>query len=303
MNHQRKLLAAAVAAVVGTGCASAPTSHPALSRAQASFDKANTTEVQEQAPVRLREAGQALDETRQAVSDRESDNLIEHQAYLAERRAEIAVQIAARKAAEAEIKTARGERDEVLIAAREAEARAAKRDAVEARNQAERQAQAAELARQAALREAEQARAALAKAQALQQQVAELQARQTERGLVLTLGDVLFDVDRATLRTGSERTMNKLADFLREYPERSVMIEGFTDSTGPDAYNQRLSEQRANAVREALLQRGIDVHRVRTRGFGESYPVASNSTAAGRQQNRRVEMIISHDGQGIAPRS
>jgi outer membrane protein OmpA-like peptidoglycan-associated protein len=110
---------------------------------------------------------------------------------------------------------------------------------------------------------------------------------------VLTLGDVLFDTGQATLKPGAATTVDRLAQFMRDYPERSVRIEGHTDSAGSDDTNQGLSERRAQAVREALLQRGLEAPRIGAVGYGEARPIADNETAAGRQQNRRVEIVVS----------
>jgi outer membrane protein OmpA-like peptidoglycan-associated protein len=149
-------------------------------------------------------------------------------------------------------------------------------------------------------KEAEQARK---RAEELAERVNELEAEQTQRGLVLTLGDVLFDFDKATLKSGGKRAASKLVEFLNEYPERSVMIEGFTDNIGSDEYNQQLSGRRAGAVRQALMNKGISASRIQIRGYGEEFPVASNDTEAGRQQNRRVEVIISDENGEIDERN
>ena len=124
-------------------------------------------------------------------------------------------------------------------------------------------------------------------------QMEAMQAEQTDRGMVLTLGDVLFDLNRAELKPAGETTVGRLADFMAEYENRRVRVEGYTDSTGAESYNQQLSERRAEAVREALMDRGINRARIEVQGFGEQYPVATNETSAGRQQNRRVEIVIS----------
>jgi OmpA-OmpF porin, OOP family len=136
----------------------------------------------------------------------------------------------------------------------------------------------------------------------LESQLAALQAQETDRGLVVTLGDILFDVDRAQLNPGGELQVARLADALHQMPERNVLIEGHTDSTGSDAYNEDLSQRRANAVEDLLIIQGIEPTRVVTRGYGESMPVATNDTAAGRQQNRRVEVVILDPGEVAAPR-
>jgi outer membrane protein OmpA-like peptidoglycan-associated protein len=110
------------------------------------------------------------------------------------------------------------------------------------------------------------------------------------------LGDVLFETGRADLKSGSRQTLDKLTAFLQAYPKRNVQIEGFTDSVGGDDYNQSLSERRADSVRDALTSMGIANDRILTKGLGKSSPVGDNATAQGRQQNRRVEVLILDEG-------
>jgi len=120
---------------------------------------------------------------------------------------------------------------------------------------------------------------------------------------VLTLGDVLFETGSSTLSSGAGRNMDRLVQFLTEHPDRLVQIDGFTDSIGTESYNQDLSQHRADAVRYQLVSRGINSSRIGTRGYGTSYPVASNSESSGRQLNRRVEVVIGSDnGTAIAAR-
>lgn len=126
------------------------------------------------------------------------------------------------------------------------------------------------------------------------------EAKPTPPDMVVTLGDLLFNVGSATLHAEAAPTIDRLAEFLRKHPQRKVSIEGYTDSTGSDKRNLSLSERRANAVRQALVKRGVVVERIRVRGYGPAYPVASNGNKAGRQQNRRVEVIIS-DAEGRIP--
>jgi outer membrane protein OmpA-like peptidoglycan-associated protein len=123
-------------------------------------------------------------------------------------------------------------------------------------------------------------------------ELAELNAKKSDRGMVLTLGDVLFEFDKAQLLPGANRTIDQLAAFLSEHTDRSVLIEGHTDSIGSESYNIELSQRRAEAVRNALLSRQIPFYRIVSKGYGKSYPVAGNDSEAGRQQNRRVEIII-----------
>jgi OmpA-OmpF porin, OOP family len=139
--------------------------------------------------------------------------------------------------------------------------------------------------------------------ESLQDELAALQAEQTARGLVVTLGDILFNVDEAELTPGGELQVARLADALRQMPDRNVLIEGHADSSGTDAYNLDLSQRRARTVESLLLVQGVDPTRLVTRGYGEGYPVASNAAAAGRQQNRRVEVVILEPGAPSVPRS
>jgi outer membrane protein OmpA-like peptidoglycan-associated protein len=147
-----------------------------------------------------------------------------------------------------------------------------------------------------------QTRAAQARAAQLEAQLSDLQAKKTERGLIITIGDVLFATDQATLTSAGMATVRKLADVLAQNPERTVLVEGFTDSTGTSTHNQGLSERRAAAVASALTGMGIGRERVAMRGYGEAYPVAPNDTAANRQLNRRVEIVLSNEGAAIPPR-
>lgn len=127
----------------------------------------------------------------------------------------------------------------------------------------------------------------------LNAQLSKLKAKRTSRGLVLTLGNVLFALNKATLKPGDMKSVDNLARFMKSYPKRNVMIEGYTDSTGSLQFNEKLSRERADAVRNALVNDGISPERIVTKGYGPEYPVASNKTASGRQENRRVEVVIS----------
>lgn len=130
-----------------------------------------------------------------------------------------------------------------------------------------------------------------------------LKAKKTERGEVVTFGDVLFDTGKANLKYGSQRNFQQLAQYLSDNPERKVRIEGFTDDVGSDAFNQRLSERRADAVASALKQMGIGGDRLLTTGYGKQYPIADNSDARSRQLNRRVEVIISYGASVVGTRN
>jgi outer membrane protein OmpA-like peptidoglycan-associated protein len=133
------------------------------------------------------------------------------------------------------------------------------------------------------------------RARLLQQFNAILATRDTARGLVVNLSDVLFDTGKYTLRPMAREKLAKISGIILVYPDLRLAIEGNTDSVGGDAMNQELSEQRAGAVRDYLAMQNIPLTSMTSRGFGRTQPVASNDTKEGRQQNRRVEMIVSGD--------
>ncbi len=304
----------AAAALLLAACATAPARNATLDAARTSYERAVAdSQVARSAPIELRKAQQALQQAESALRAGEDEGAVEHYAYLAKQRTEVALQAAKVAQAEQAVADASVRRDRILIDARTRDADTQRVIAEKARMEAEAQRNQAEVARtqadtarklaeqRLAAAQASQANAAAsqasaaaagARAQTLEAQLEQLKAKQTERGMVLTLGDVLFDTGRAELNPGAARTLDQLATFMRENPERTVEIEGYTDSMGSEQMNRVLSERRANAVKIALMDRGLASNRISARGFGESNPVASNSSAAGRQQNRRVEVII-----------
>jgi OOP family OmpA-OmpF porin len=136
----------------------------------------------------------------------------------------------------------------------------------------------------------------------LQRQLSDLQTQDTARGLMITLGDVLFETDKAGLKPGAQQRLYELVRFLLAHPDRKVVVEGHTDSRGSESYNLDLSQRRAESVRAFLTRSGVDSGRISAQGYGESYPVASNETSAGRLQNRRVEIYLPTSGQESAGR-
>jgi outer membrane protein OmpA-like peptidoglycan-associated protein len=301
-----------------TACAPTATTNPALDEARAAFQaaQANPTVVRS-APLELKQAEMQLTKADELFQQKEDLAVVEHHAYLSKQYSAIAQEIGNQKIAEAAIAQASEERNRVLLEARTAEATMARQQAeaekaaaMKAMEELEAQRQAALLAGQDAEAQrlaAEQAmleaRTAQEKAEQLARELADLQAVKAERGMVVTLGAVVFDFDKAALKPAGLVAVDKLAAFMNKYPERRVMVEGFTDSVGSEQYNLRLSERRANAVREALVARGIEANRIETRGYGKAFPVATNATAAGRQLNRRVEIIISDETGKIPPRT
>lgn len=293
------LVSAAI--LLAIGCATAPVHNQALERARSAYETAmKTPGVESNAPVALYDAKGALEKAEKATGDVRE---MEHLAYLAERKAQLALLIAEGKASETEISQLSRSKDKILIKAREEESDAARAEAERRAREAEEKAMEADLARrhsEAMMQEAEQARIkaeqALAEKKELEKELADLQAEMTDRGAVVTLGNILFEVNRSRLLQGGLMKIDKLAGFLQKYPKRDLLIEGHTDSRGGDAYNLGLSQQRANSVFSALMERGVDSERMMTKGYGEQYPVAGNDTDAGRQQNRRVEVIILDEG-------
>lgn len=236
---------------------------------------------------------------------------IDQPAYLAAQYARLAEARASAKADDARVAAGQAERDQIMLAARTREvqnakmqANAAKMATNEALNERDLAAMQAAQANQQAALASQEASQANQEASRLQAELDALKAKPTPRGLVMTLGDVLFDTGRAELNPGAGRKLDQLAQFLSEHPDRRVQIDGFTDSVGTDSYNQDLSRRRADAVKMALTVRGIDASRISTQGYGKSYPVADNNDSGGRQLNRRVEVVIGGDnGSPISPRS
>ena len=292
-----------ISAVLLAACSSMPASTPTLDQARSDFVAANNNpQVSTYAPLEFKLASEALEQANAAAVKRQSLDKIDQLAYLAKQKIAIARQIASQKAAEADIANAGRDRDRLQLEARTNEANRAKADAERARIDAQAaQAQATD-AQRVALNAEAQTREAQAKAAQLEAQMADLQATKTERGMIITIGDVLFGTDQARLTPDGVNTVRKLADVLIQNPTRTVLVEGFTDSTGSAAHNQELSERRAAAVAAALTGMSIARARVAMRGYGQSYPVAGNDSAGNRQLNRRVEIVLSNEGATIAPR-
>ncbi len=284
-------------------CSSTPTTTSQLDQARSDFVAAQSNPaVAANAPLEFKAASDALDAANTAAAKRESLNDIDKLAYIAKQKIATAQEAAKAKQAESDVANAARQRDEIRLQARTAEANSARVAADRAKSQAEQAKADADAARAQADMAANSAREESAKNAALQQQLADLQAKQTERGLIITLNDVLFNVDRAELSAEGMRTAQKLADVLMQEPQSVVLVEGFTDSTGTPAHNLDLSQRRAESVRNALIGLGVPANKIATRGYGEAYPVASNTDAGSRQLNRRVEIVLSQNGAPIANR-
>ncbi|MBU1435963.1 MAG: OmpA family protein [Gammaproteobacteria bacterium] len=282
-----------------SGCASQqPTPAGAIQARQQLSKLQASAELAELAPVAIRQADEAVQAAERPTKDQA---LSTHLIFVADRKVNIAWAQAQDKFGQDQRKLLADARDSARLDSRTREADLARTDASIARNEAERarddalQARdAAEQARNDAALAQQQIDSANSQAADLQAQIVALNAKATERGLVVTLGDVLFDTAQSNLKASASSHLANLAAFLKTYPERGVIIEGHTDSVGNEDYNYGLSQRRADSVQGYLLGQGIAASRITTSGKGETLPIAGNDTASGRQQNRRVEVIISN---------
>lgn len=307
----RTWIAMAAAAAIASGCAlTPPAAKTSLDQAREAYRAAQADpHVAQLAPMELTQAGGALNRAEQLAAQGAEGEAIQHAAYMAMQEAQIARHRAMARAAEQELQQADAARNRVILEARARQAEAAREQAEKERAAALERASEAERAREQTAQQREQAMQAREQARKklgsdiarLRGELAQLRARETERGWVLGLGgEMLFDAGKSTLKPGAARAIERVARFMNEHPERDIAIEGFTDSTGSDATNQRLSEERAHAVRQALVANGVPANRIQARGHGEAFPIATNDTAAGRQLNRRVEIVIAPEAGGQA---
>ncbi len=282
MNNT-KLIAAISFALAMTACASAPQPNVALENARSAVRSAEADpNVATYAALDMHTARKELDaaEAAQAAHDEKG---IDQPAYLAAQTAHLAQLKASAKANDARVAAGKADRDQIQLNARTKEVGSALQKAADA---------------DAARDQATQQTAAV------QAELDALKAKPTDRGLVLTLGDVLFDTGKADLNPGASRNLDQLVVFLTDHPERRVEIDGYTDNVGTDSFNLDLSQRRADTVRSVLVNRGIDSTRIVTRGYGKDFGVASNVDSGGRQLNRRVEIVIGGvDGAPVAARS
>ncbi len=220
------------------------------------------------APVAIKEAEQAVVAAETPLED---PALGQHLVYVADRKVDIAAARAKSRWLEDQRDSLSEQREDARLDSRTREADAARMDAEQARFDT---------------------KAAYAQSDELQRQINDLNAKATERGLVVTLGDLLFSTGKSELKSNASEHLNKLAAFLEKYTDRNVVIEGHTDSVGGEANNYSLSQRRADAVKAYLLGKGISSGRIESSGKGEGIPVADNGSSSGRQQNRRVEVVI-----------
>jgi outer membrane protein OmpA-like peptidoglycan-associated protein len=267
----RVVLSVAIAAILAA-CSSAPPRNESLETARTAVPAVENSPRAGVAATDIANARKSLEAANRLAESKGKLADIEYEANNAVTSAQIANEKILTAQANEEAATGTAQRQAILIQARERESQ----------------------------RSADQADASALRADSLEAQLADLRLQKTERGLVLTLGDVLFDTGQATLKSGANETMDRLATALREKSGRKVTIEGHTDNVGSDASNQSLSERRAQAVQTALTQRGVTRSQITALGKGENFPIATNDSADGRQSNRRVELIFTEDQTRIA---
>lgn len=269
IKNRHKFIAGIFLFSLLVGCFGMPKKNKMLETARSAYAAAETNlQIAKSAPVELKKAADTLSLAKHLWRKKQDRVEIEHYAYLALKHVEIAQEIAKLNLSEDKINEAGKTRSTVVLALRTREAESAKNRATK-----------------------------------LATQLSDLQAKRTLRGIMITLGDVLFDTGRSKIRSAALHTISRLADFLAANPNRDILIEGFTDNVGSEISNRRLSEKRARAVRTALAQYGIDPNRLKFRGYGQSFPISSNDTTEGQQRNRRVEIIISDENGKIPART
>ncbi|WP_262966810.1 OmpA family protein [Methylobacter psychrophilus] len=262
MQKNRYFPLTLIAVAIISGCSTVP--NQSLLEARSNYNIARVNpQITNLAPLELKDANDTLNKAEYAFSEDENTETVNHLAYVAMQKINIAQETTELKTAELAVAEAGSNRATVRLDARTAE--------VDAAN--------AKIA-----------------------QLKALNAQQTERGMMITLGDVLFSTNKAQLKSGGIRNVQKLADFLNQYPQYKVSVEGHTDSRGSDEYNQELSYRRADAVQMALMNMSIASDRINKSGYGEGFPVASNSNSGGQQLNRRVEIILSDENGRITSR-
>lgn len=282
MTQNRIFAMSLIALATLAGCSSLPAKNALLDDARSDYQLAqNTPQTRDFASSEMKLADDALKQANAASERGDKPADVDHLAYLAKQRVAIAQETGRQKAAEKAVDNAEASRDKVRLAARTTEADTARRSADSARQDSD---------------------DAQARNRALEAELKALNAKQTPRGMVITVGDVLFDTDRSEIRSGGNRNLEQLVAFLKAYPMRKAAIEGFTDNTGSDSHNRALSGRRADAVLAALVDMGIASERLIARGYGEAFPVASNADATGRQMNRRVEIVLSDETGRVSSR-
>ena len=269
--NKRVVLSVAIAAIL-SACSAAPPRNESLETARSMVPQVEQSPRAGVAATDISNARKSLEAANRLAEAKGKRTDIEYEANNAVTSAQIASEKILTAQANEEIANGTAQRQAVLLQARERESQ----------------------------RSADQASASAQRVDSLEAQLADLKVQKTERGLVLTLGDVLFDTGQATLKSSAYATLDRLATALRDKSGRKVLIEGHTDNVGSDESNQGLSERRAQSVQSALMQRDVARSQITAMGKGENFPIASNDSVDGRQSNRRVELIFTEDQTRVA---
>ncbi|PKO92208.1 MAG: hypothetical protein CVU15_07480 [Betaproteobacteria bacterium HGW-Betaproteobacteria-1] len=294
IRNARTLIATTVASVILIACSATPIQPKAADNARSKLTQLQSDpQLASRAPVAIKEAEAAV---RAAEAPQANKEISEHLVYIADRKVDTAQALAESRLLVEQRAMLSQQRERARLDSRTQEADSARREAESARMETLAAQQEIDSARSKADSARMDTLAAQEETAELQRQIAELNAKTTERGLVVTLGDVLFDTGKAEIKSGAATNLAKLAAFLNRYQNRSVLIEGHTDSVGSEEYNLGLSQRRADSVKAWLMSQGVASMRLVTSGKGESSPVAGNDSASGRQLNRRVEVIIENNG-------
>ena len=281
----KTLIAMAVATALLTACATAPMKPDGAAAVRNKLVQLQSNpQLADRASIAMKDAEMAV---RAAETPQTDEALARHLVFIADRKVDTAKALAETALAEDQRTALTEQREKARLDSRSREVDVAKNQAAVARADSDQSRADADAARAAATSSQQQSAE-------LQRQIDEMHAKVTDRGVVLTLGDVLFTSGQADLKTAATGNLNKLVTFLNTYPNRTVVVEGYTDSVGSDDYNQGLSERRADGVKSYLVRRGVGSERLTALGKGKADPVAGNDSADGRQQNRRVEVVISN---------
>lgn len=266
----KKSFVFAMSLLILGGCANMKSPEGAIAARAKLTQLQNDPALASKAPVSIRDADAAVKKAEIPNKDKaQSDHLV----FIAARKVDIAWAQAKTRYLEDQREGLADRIDAERLNSRTREADNAKNDAENARNDADN---------------------ARADSEELRRQMAELNAKQTERGLVVTLGDMLFETGKSNLKGNAVNDLAKLSNFLKKYPDRSLMIEGHTDNIGSEDSNMSLSQRRSDSVRMFLVQQGVNSNRLSSSGKGEGSPISDNESVAGRSLNRRVEVIITN---------
>jgi len=272
------------------GCASVTPTPAALTQAQSLYTSLEAQHAEQRVEGDMIRARATIDTARTAVTQGQNAVYLDGVAEIALRTVQIAEAHFGRLLAQSATDSLQKVRLMRQLATAQARQAALEAQRAEAEQRAAAATARADSLRQAADAANAQLEQAMAQLQSLVVEITDL--KQTSRGLVISLSDILFDLGKASLKGGAEANVRKISAVLKQYPDHKISIEGYTDSTGSDAFNQQLSENRAMAVRDALVAGGLDSTAIAVHGYGKANPVATNATPDGRQQNRRVEIVV-----------